>query len=427
MKKSLIKFASMILASTMLLSGGIGVSAAEISRATDTEKPISVADTMSGKLLSTQDLSAMIDYATDVLPLYLNGDYDETDNISISHPIKVYNTPMYYVFVLLDNEVIGKLEITKDSGEFFSSFDYGITESVKEIYKNNEEINFVNFNGNIYMYTKNGKSFCVDRSATVKPENAIRFDAPVQKICKSAEVAVKPYTTEKAEIQLDVDSIFAYQVDEEDISVEKPCLCEIRNTNDLILTDKEHMYSEIAAVVSRSSSATANASYVKNVKYNDSWICWAACTAMALNCKQNKSLSASDVASKVAQAGLAIDGSIDCVKASYSLYGYTVNNTVSTAISGSEMMYYLSQNMPVQINIKNDNGKAHAVTVYYVELSQNSVKYKFIDPSRGSTTANKQITYTNLSPSQVTSLFKYTGVDDDGSSVVYTNWYRTYR
>lgn len=432
MKNLIKKSASIIAASAMLLTGSVGASAANIGIAIDKEKPVVINASSTEKLLSARDISAMLDYADDVISSYLNGDYDENDNISLSKPVKVYNTPMYYIFVLCDNEVIGRLEVTKYNGSFFSSFDYGIDDSIKKSYKDGEDINFVNYNGNIYMYSCNGKSFCVDESSTVKPERAIKFDAPAQKISKAVEVKLEPYSTVKAEIQLNFDEIFAYKMDEYDLSADTASLFGTKNSDALGLTeaDKQKMFSEIAAAVAKGgSSTTANASYVANKKYSvtGKWICWAACTAMAINCKKGKSLSAINVADAVYNSGTTPDGSIDCVKKAYSKYGYTVNSNISTAISGSEMMYYLSQNMPVQINIKNDSGVAHAVTVYYVELSQNSVKYKFIDPSRGSATAYKQITYTNLTPSQVTSLFNYTGVGDNGGSVIYTKWYRTYR
>lgn len=430
MKNLIKKSASIIAASAMLLTGSVGASAANIGIAIDKEKPVVINASSTEKLLSAKDISAMLDYADDVISSYLNGDYDENDNISLSKPVKVYNTPMYYIFVLCDNEVIGRLEVTKYNGGFFSAFDYGIADSIKKSYKNGEDINFVNYNGNIYMYSGNGKSFCVDESSTVKPERAIKFDAPVQKISKAVEVELEPYSTVKAEIQLNLDEIFAYKMDENDLSADTASLFETKNADTFGLTeaDKQKLFSEIAAAVAKGgSSTTANASYVANQKYNGKWVCWAACTAMMLNCYKGTNLTAYTVADKVAKSGLTANGSIDCVKKSYSLYGYTVNNTVSTAISGGEMYYNVASNKPVQINIKNDNGIAHAVTVYGVEFGQNTIKYKFIDPSRGSDNAYKQITYSNITPSQVTSLFNYTGVGDDGGSVIYTEWYRTYR
>ena len=412
----------------MLLSGRIGVSAADVER----EKLIEVTSAMSEEILSARDLSAMLDYAVSVISSYLNGDYDETDNISLSKPMKVYNTPMYYVFVLCDNEVIGKLEITKYNDSFFSTFDYGISDCIKKTYMDGENVNFVNYNGNIYMYSYNGKSYCVDESSTIKPEKAIKFNAPVQKISKSIEVNLEPYSMVKAEIQVNMDEIFADKTDKDDMESSTASILGEKNVDISGLTEaeKQKLFSKIAEMVADGGSyASANASYVGNVKYSvtGKWICWAACTAMAINCKKGKSLTAINVADAVNNSGYTPDGGIDCIKKSYSLYGYTVSDYISTAISGSEMMYYLSQNVPVQINIKSVNNIAHAVTVYYVELSQNSVKYKFIDPSRGSANAYKQITYTNLSPTQVTELFNYTGYTETGAQVTYTKWYRTYR
>ncbi len=413
MKNFIKKSAATLIAGAMLLTGGVGASAIDTSVAVNEEKSITVIDASLNQLMSESDLSAMMGYAEDILPIYLGSEYDKSDNISISQPMKVYNTSSYYIFVFCNDEIIAKLKIGKNNGEFFSVFDYCIDNSIKRSYENGIDVNFVNYNGNIYMFSTDDKSYCIDQSATVNPENAIMFKAPTQKINNEVHIQYEPVNMTKDIISLNIDDVFSYNVnDAKLVSAE----------------DKVSMFENIvAAIAANGNSVTANASYVKNTTYNGKYICWAACTAMSINCKFSKSLSATDIAKAVADSGLETNGSIDCVKKSYSLYGYTVVDSVATAISGSEMYYYISNNFPVQINIKNESGTAHAITIYGVELSNNTVKYYFIDPSRKLDNAYMQMTYTGLSPSQVYDHFPYTGINDDGSDITYTTWYRTYR
>lgn len=437
------KAMSVLIISSMLLSTNVSAVALETNEDCANVIPIAISDAEYNQLLSLSDFDNMMLYAKDIVPSYINDTCDENDNIKISSPIKVYNTHFYYIFVICNNNIIGKLQITKYDNEFISSFDYAISDAIKNAYANGENVKFVNYNGNIYMCSGNGITDCIDKSATVQPEENVVFEAPFNKIEDKMDVPINSTKTAKSIIQLDMDEMFSYNLscgNDEDGTILLP---ETKNNSindtagsnseykaiELSLQEKEELFSKISEALAETRNATKlNVSYVANEIYNDRWVCWAACTAIALNCKQNSSLNATSVAQAVENSGLTSNGSVDCVKRSYSLYGYTVNNNVETAISGSEMLYYISMNMPVQINIISDYNVAHAVTVYGVELSSNTVTYYFIDPSRASDSAFKKIKYTNLSPSTVTTLFNYTGLADDGSSsIVYTRWYRTYR
>ena len=183
---------------------------------------------------------------------------------------------------------------------------------------------------------------------------------------------------------------------------------------------------------------------MKKIKETGKYICWAACTAMALNKiqpnNQSIDLSARDVYDAVdvnmnnfdCDYGCSYpDGCIECVKYSYSSFGYTCNNRVSTPISGSEMCHYISNQKPVQINISTHSdpsasgSKEHAVIVEKVTLNQNSVVYSIVDPSRKYNPRHEVMV--SVSPAIVSSSFNYTGYDADNSTLNYRYWYRTYR
>lgn len=343
--------------------------------------------------LSDIDIDKMMNYAEEIVPFYLGEDYIQEDNISLSQPIKVYNTSFYYVMVSVNNEIIAILKIGKNSDGFYSALTYDIDDSINFLYREGRAINIVNYNGNIYICDDMGRSYCIDESATSKAENAIEFNAPTQKISMQDG------------IEIDM----------------------MRYANEFLAANNSVLMSGgVNDVLSANSSQELSVSFVGNVQYNNGkWICWAACTAMALNCKQGRALTAANVADKVVNAGLSADGSVECINSSYSEYGYTPTYT-STAITGSEIYYYISTvNIPVQINIKSSSGIAHAVLIYGVELGQNQVKYNFIDPSR-STASRWIITYA-MSPSAISTSFNYDGIGDNGEIVSYTTWHRTFR
>lgn len=353
--------------------------------------------------LDSYELNKILDYAEAVLPSYLKANNNTPKTCNISYPIYIDNYSSYMIFVISEeNEIIGRLSVGFANENIFSSFSISIDPLIKAFYNESVDTYFTFKNGNIYAFSAQKEFCCVEKRA-VTTETKISQD--------------------EDELKANSTSIF-----------NSPKVQKIRIAKNINL--------KYDTSYTRSSFATLNVNHVANtyVSEIDNYICWAACTAMAVNYMERNNnnfnnLTAIDVYNDVKDNMdefscdndcILPDGCKKCINYSYSHYNHPAS-LIAAPICGSEMYSHISSGKAVQINIKNSTSNvAHAVIVKAVMLENQYVVYTIVDPSKSVRDSVHNVSIA-VSPTTVTDRFIYTGVADNGSSITYNDWYRTFR
>lgn len=346
--------------------------------------------------VSAETPQTLDEYVDEVLPTYLNAhNFSEEQNYYTSNIINVtdYETgDVYtnYMFVFVDNSIVGKMQIDLSQTGYHSSFDTDIPNEIQQIYQNGEsfaltfddnyiflvsgEIN-TTFGGVESNATFNGN---IAENTVIVRESNFEYIQPEVISLNIAKGGVMTRGTAFADYNLNVSHV----------------------SNEYIIEIGRH-------------------------------VCWAACIAMKLNYQYGYNLSARDVfeASKWLDSDLDDPGYEYTHSNAYSEYGYNNYTYVDGSISSQDIALSLRNNIPVELGIEGTNtdgdAAAHALIVKGVQLYTDKATFVFLDPSAG--TASTSITISGGTHNLPISSFNYSKNYNDGHGTYnFTSIYYAY-
>lgn len=323
------------------------------------------------------------DYLRSMIPIYLNARNISIEGIlEYSQSIPIYNSITGehisdYTFLFNGESIFAKIETAVVNGSYVSVFDTVVTQDLQNAYTNNDDIMFCKHEYGVYMVTSFGECVFIDGNQNSKTKNDIRFNMGTKnKITKNS----------------------------------KSILLNVIQT-------KGSLGSKYLSVGHVGNSQTSSGIY----------LCWAACVAMTANYMDGDSYSALGVYNTISSSysGNSL-GSPSCVSKAYvncvnSSFSYT-----SGALAPSTVFDNLDDEKPVQINIKGTSGGVwyyHAVLITGIHLYSSQTVYTVDDPNYSSGTRTFSA---SGNPVTATSSISYLGMDGNGGSMTYTNWYRTF-
>ena len=318
-------------------------------------------------------INAMNSYVEEVLPLYLSSrdlPYDNTYSFSspfIINFTSFQNDSDYYYFVFQDNDVIGKILVSEENGEFYSSFDMNVPKELQNYYDNSSDI---------YISVEGDTTWVVSEDDCTPLEN-------------ESDVEYSGYRYQGSAID-------KYET----VDYSAPLL---RRSTQL-------------ADIKLSSFPT-----VRNEKVNGKYVlCWAACIAMSVNYLQDDNLTAMDVYKEIGSPAKPEGYSSNINKA---FAAYNLSKTkYSSALTPNQVYQSLKNDKPVFVDVEaTDKSMAHALEVFGITISNDKTVYTFMDPSILTGDAARSVIATG-NPSTASTTFKYVHTYD---GVSYTMTWRS--
>lgn len=327
-------------------------------------------------------------YIEECLPIYLNNTDFVGSEITYSSliPLYEYNSEdvcAYYTIIFSGDTAIGKLEINEDNGTPVSVFDTNITKEFEYSINSDSKYAFISYNRNIYLQEDVGDVIWVDGN-----DESLTYDVS------------KSFPLEEFKIAGSV------------------------NMDDSVM--------ELSSEGASLGSINLPVSHVGNVNVgtstNKKYVCWAACVAMTANYMDGDSYTARDVYNKVKSSYSGSElGSPSCISDAYSKCVDTSFSYRGKAIKADTVFTSLRKGAPVQIAIngKNQSNVAtyHAILITGLHLYSNKAVYTVDDPDYKS---GSRSFIAVGAPTENISSISYLGMDGDGLTMTYDDWYRSH-
>lgn len=292
---------------------------------------------------------AFNEYVESCIPQYIAAQNLETQAIvQYSNPIALYdfesgNLTGSEIFVIDDNELIGKIDLLLAADGYISAFDTGITEALSTAYRESTEIALGYYEDSLWLYTESDGFVYIDGIQNCAPENV---PSQLNKITVSGSVQIPLLKTSRA-----------------------------------------------------LGGLSLKVSHVSNsINYDSNGQCSEACVAMVLNYHNGTYMTADSVWTSINdnnKSGVPY-------KALQEL-GY---NPVyaSTALSADSVYKTLKDDKPIIASIKNSDGKSrHAVVICGVTIDASQSTYTIDDPNY----STKQSFIVSANPVTVNSTITY--------------------
>lgn len=299
-------------------------------------------------------------YIHEVAPFYLNSlgiSFEKSYYLSEVFDVKSYDTEEivgHYVFVLCEDELIGKMKINYCE-EYISTFDTYIPNELQNIYDNSSAFSLVAYDDNIWAVSNN-IGVAIEKNAETRNNISVSWDC-ADAILKNDCVSL--------------ESSWAY----DDVTPRASAV--------------------VSASVPFASVSCDDVVHIPNTTYSGVWICWAACVAMAVNYHNRnvtnyEDISALDVATSegvdVVAYGLAANHA-----AAYSNYNLDYQKDDDGKLTPQEMFFILrDDDCPIELGLKEINSAKddedlfrHAVIVKGVDLYTNYAIITLDDPTVG--------------------------------------------
>ncbi len=323
----------------------------------------------------------MNEYVESRVPAYVESmNLSVGGTLSYSNPINLYdfNTNEVvgaYIFVLDEDEIIGKMEIHTNNNDYSSVFDAVIPSEIQNSYDNNIGVALGYYDHNILLYTSADGYSYVDGTG---------------------KIGELPASTNL--------------------------------TTQTIIPQGEIIYNPISVCSESLGSKNLSVTHVHNQEYStDKFVCWAACVAMTSNYLNGTSYTALDVYDKVkSKYDDTTLGSPDCILEAYTKCSVSNIEYREKAIKANTVFTSLSSNVPVQINVSgysNNKELYHAILITGIHLYSDYTVYTVDDPDYSDGTRSFDAKGT---PVQNVSSIEYSGMNDKGGSMIYTSWYRSF-
>lgn len=289
------------------------------------------------------------------------------DEVQYSNPVALYNFEDNTIigneiFIISDEKIVGKMDVTYIDGEYISCFDTSINDSIHYAYINNEPIAIGGFQNSLMLYTNSNGFSYIDGVESDQVPN---------------------------QTPTELSSIF------------------IRNSVSLNICIPRSL-ANISLPVSHVGNSTT---------YNSSGQCWASCVAMKIKYEKGTSLTSDKVYEDLTANN--IDFSVNGTQEALKYYGYSDYTRTGTAMRPGDVATQLMNDHPVIMHIKNSSGtNSHAVIIKGIVMDTSSSTYTIDDPNYSSTRSivhNTNMGVVNQTISSYTSLSK-----------TYTKWYNAF-
>lgn len=295
------------------------------------------------------------DYIEYSIPRHLYAQQIETSAVlEYSAPIALYdftnNTVVGSEIFFIDNgQMIGKMDVYNENGEYSSYFDTNITEDISNAYFNNYEIAIGGYYNSVLLYTDEKGFKLVDG---LENDNApANIPTELNKIIITGNVST--------------DFAMPYSIATYSLSVPH-----VDNSN----------------------------------TYDNAGQCWAAAVAMKLNYHKSLDLTADSVYEDLtaAEIDFSSNGTVKALK----YYDYSNYTSGSSALSSGSVTTALMNDKPIIMHISTSSGVKHAVVISGIVLDVSSSTYTVCDPNYSSTrtfntSTNPNIVNTSISYNSV--------------------------